>query len=66
MTTQGTTPTLAGIHELANRFECDRSLIYYWIKQPGFPEPLARLAAGPVYDLESVEGWREGWDAKRR
>jgi hypothetical protein len=50
--------TLAGVHELAARFSVDRSTVRYWRSREGFPEPLARLKAGPVWDLEAVATWR--------
>jgi hypothetical protein len=50
---------LAGVLEIARALDVDRSVVYYWIKRPGFPEPLAELSTGRVWDLDAVIKWRE-------
>jgi len=50
---------LAGVAEIAARFGVSRRAVGYWVASTGFPAPVATLAAGPVYDLTEVEGWRE-------
>lgn len=50
---------LAGVAEIATRFGVSRRAVGYWVTADGFPDPVATLAAGPVYDLTEVEDWRE-------
>jgi transcriptional regulator with XRE-family HTH domain len=59
-------PALAGVSELAERLGVARSTVAGWIKgaaDNGMPAPLARLQAGPVYDLEAVAAWHARWKA---
>ena len=52
---------LLGIAEIAAAFGVERNSAWRWSRRPEFPEPVARLSAGPVYRRGDVERWhREG------
>jgi hypothetical protein len=58
-----TEPELAGIAEIAAEFGVPRTTASMWDtrrESNGFPEPVARLAAGPVYDMRAVREWAAG------
>lgn len=55
---------LAGITEIATRLQVGRPTVAGWVKNAaanGMPDPIAVLAAGPVYDLEAVAAWHSAW-----
>lgn len=52
-----------GVAEIAADLGVPRSTVSMWDarrRTNGFPEPVAELAMGPVYDLEEVRAWRQG------
>ena len=49
--------TLAGIAEIAELFGVSRHAAVRYTKRADFPEPLDRLAAGPVWLRKDVEKW---------
>lgn len=49
--------SLGGIAEVAELLGVSRQRVASLRSRPGFPAPLAELAAGPIFDLESVERW---------
>lgn len=49
---------IAQAGDLAASFQVDRSTVYYWISRPGFPDPIAELRAGRVWDLDAVRAWK--------
>jgi predicted DNA-binding transcriptional regulator AlpA len=51
-------PELVGIAEIADLFGVRRNTAWRWAQREGFPEPLARLASGPVWSRADIEGWR--------
>jgi predicted DNA-binding transcriptional regulator AlpA len=51
---------LWGVAEIAKGLGLKRAGVYYHINRPGFPEPVARLAMGSVWDAQEVREWREG------
>jgi hypothetical protein len=51
--------TLAGIAEIAEHFSLSRTAALYWISRPGFPDPVADLSCGRIWDLEQIAEWRE-------
>lgn len=51
------TPRLAGVAELAALLGVSKQRVTQLAKTKRFPEPLADLAAGPVWDLADVEAW---------
>jgi len=57
--------TLAGLGEIAARFGVSKQRVSQLQKRPDFPAPLARLAAGPVWDMQDIEAWSSTWNRKR-
>lgn len=49
---------LWGVHEIAQELGIRRETVNYHMGRPGFPEPVARLAMGPVWRAEDVREWR--------
>jgi hypothetical protein len=54
-------PELVGIAELAELAGVSRQRASILARRAGFPDPLATLAAGPVWDLHAVRRFLEGW-----
>lgn len=57
--------TLAGVAEIADELGVPRTNISMWDSRrrtSGFPMPVARLAAGPVYDMTEIRAW---WAARQ-
>lgn len=50
---------LASTGDLAKIFEVDRSAVYYWQRQDGFPEVLGTVAGAKVWRVSDVEKWRK-------
>ena len=52
---------LAGVAEISEKYGVNRTTISMWDvnDRHGFPKPIARLAMGPVYDLDEVDAWFE-------
>lgn len=57
----GDNSELVGLQEIAERAGVTKQAVWGWSdsKSAGFPEPLARLAAGPVWRWADVEAWLE-------
>lgn len=54
------TPTLAGVAELSDLLSVRRTTISQWHSrqnQNSFPDPIADLAMGPVWDQDEVVQW---------
>lgn len=52
---------LAGVAEVATALGVSRTQVQTWDSRRarnGFPEPVARLACGPIYALSAVLEWR--------
>lgn len=49
---------LWGIAEIAAALKIRRETVQYHARRPGFPEPIARLAMGPVWKAADVREWR--------
>lgn len=52
---------LGGAAEVADLFGVSPQLVNYWKSERernGFPEPLVRLRATPVYSLSEILAWR--------
>ena len=49
---------LVGVTEVASLFGVAPNTAWRWSKEDGFPEPVARLASGPVWRRVDVEAWR--------
>ena len=60
------TSDIVGVPEMAERFGVNRSAIYYWIRQDGFPEPVANLRSGRLWSLAAVEAWRSQREPENR
>lgn len=61
-----TTAELWAVAEIAEHLRVAKSTVHWWQKQDGFPEPVARLEAGAVYDANAVREWRRSTIAARR
>ena len=48
---------LAGLAEVAAILEVSKWTAVQYTKRTDFPEPLARLASGPVWDAAAIEAW---------
>lgn len=48
---------LLGIAELADEFDTSRQRAHQIANTKGFPEPIARLAMGPIWSLDDVQSW---------
>ena len=48
---------LAGLAETAEILGVTKRTALGYSKRDDFPEPLARLASGPVWDADAVEAW---------
>ena len=60
-------PDLWGVAEIAEALKTDRTTVHGWARdRADFPEPLARLRMGPVWDAEAVREWRRQDVARRR
>lgn len=46
--------------DICREFDCHRDTVKRWIKEEGFPEPLACPAREPVFKLSEVNRWIEG------
>lgn len=58
---------LVGVAEIADVLGVPRSTVSMWDarrKTNGFPEPVAELRMGPVYDLDAVTEWYERRDTE--
>jgi hypothetical protein len=58
------TPDLVGVAELAELCGVTRQRASALARSDGFPEPLAELASGPVWDLRMVERFVRQWPRK--
>jgi hypothetical protein len=58
------TPDLVGVAELAELCGVTRQRASALARSSGFPEPLAELASGPVWDLRMVERFVREWPRK--
>jgi hypothetical protein len=58
------TPDLVGVAELAELCGVTRQRASVLARSSGFPEPLAELASGPVWDLRMVKRFVRDWARK--
>lgn len=49
--------SIGGVAELAQLLGVSRQRVTSLRSRPGFPAPIAELAAGPIFDLRAVERW---------
>jgi len=50
-------PELAGVAEVAEMLGVTKNTVLKYARRPEFPEPLDRLATGPVWRRVDVEAW---------
>lgn len=51
-------PALVGVAEIAGRAGKAEATVHSWRRRHGdFPEPIVRLASGPVWDWRTVAPW---------
>jgi predicted DNA-binding transcriptional regulator AlpA len=50
-------PDLAGLAEIAEMLRITKRTAWNYTKRADFPEPLDRLASGPVWRRADVEAW---------
>lgn len=55
------TEALGGTAEVAELLGCTRQQIYSLRQREDFPEPEARLAATPVWDLRKISEFKDHW-----
>ncbi|HTU13674.1 MAG TPA: hypothetical protein VMF31_00625 [Solirubrobacterales bacterium] len=58
---------LAGIAEIAALLDESRQRVNQLVdnsEKNGFPEPIDRIAAGPVWKHSDVEKWKKQWKAQ--
>lgn len=60
------TPSVVGVDEVAELLELSSTQVRDLLDSPRFPEPLARLAQGPVWLRAHVERYRERLEARSR
>jgi predicted DNA-binding transcriptional regulator AlpA len=46
-----------GVAEIAGLLGVERNTAWRYTRRPGFPEPVARPAAGPIWARHDVESW---------
>lgn len=56
-TLPGMSPELAGVAEVAEMLGVSKQTVVKYAARADFPEPLDRLAAGPVWRRADVEEW---------
>jgi hypothetical protein len=54
----------AGVSELAELFDVSRQRVWELRRRPGFPAPIAEIAAGPVWTVSSLQRFLESWARK--
>ncbi len=50
-------PEIVGVAEIAAAYGVARNSAWRWTQRDDFPEPLARLATGPVWRWRDIEKW---------
>jgi predicted DNA-binding transcriptional regulator AlpA len=48
---------LAGLAEVAELLGVNKRSASRYVRRPDFPEPLARLASGPIWAADEIEAW---------
>jgi len=48
---------LVGLSEIAKLQQVARNSAWRWSRRPDFPEPVARLASGPIWRRAEIEAW---------
>jgi predicted DNA-binding transcriptional regulator AlpA len=50
-------PQLAGLTEVAELLHVSKRTASRYTERPDFPEPLQRLASGPIWSADEVSHW---------
>jgi len=51
-------PRFGGVHEIADLAGVTKQAVNNWMKRHStFPQPLAKLRMGPIYNLDDVQVW---------
>lgn len=62
------TTRIGGVAEIAEKYGVDRNTVSTsWAARrglTGFPQPVAVLRMGPVYDLDQVDRWYASWTSE--
>jgi hypothetical protein len=58
---ESNTPQLAGVAELAEILGVSKQRVSELADAPGFPQPLARLRSGPVWDRRAIGNFQQTW-----
>lgn len=58
------TANIGGTAEVASVLDCPKQQIYALRRNAAFPAPFMTLASTPLWDMEQVRTFKEGW--KRR
>ncbi len=61
-----TLDTLVGLAELAELFGMSKQTVSNWRSRQDFPEPVAQLRSGPIWQLAAVEKWAQANGLKLR
>lgn len=48
---------LVSVAEIAEMLDVARNSAWRWTQRPDFPEPIARLAVGPIWQKRDIEAW---------
>lgn len=59
---------LVGVAEVAHLLGVGRTTVSAWYERrdrTGYPEIVARLASGPIWDIEQVVDWFKGYRPKK-
>jgi predicted DNA-binding transcriptional regulator AlpA len=52
-------PELAGLAEVAEIFGVTKRTAWNYTQRDDFPEPVDRLASGPIWRLADIERWKD-------
>jgi predicted DNA-binding transcriptional regulator AlpA len=50
-------PELAGVAEIAEMFKVTKRTAWNYTRRGDFPEPVDRLASGPIWRRSDIEDW---------
>lgn len=57
-----TTPELLGLAEIADLYGVSKNSANAWTRRHDFPQPITKLAMGPVWNRDQVVAWRRPVD----
>jgi predicted DNA-binding transcriptional regulator AlpA len=59
LTLRAMSPELAGLAEVAEIFGVTKRTAWNYTQRDDFPEPVDRLASGPIWRRADIERWKE-------